>query len=749
MAVAEQVTSMDGVPCLSVIAPCFNEEGNIPSLVGRLHRALEKVAIPYELMLVDDGSSDDTWAVMQQAAAHDPRVRVLRHPANRGMYHAWLSGLQAAHGELVCIIDADLQNPPEAIGHLLDAYRQTPCHIVQGTRSSIEWDRDSRYIASRAFNAILNVAFGDSATDNKSGFVLGPRAVMLDVLSFRRSYAFPQSFIRVAARAKGYRVIEVETLFQPRVAGTSFLAARSRLLTYASAMRDVGTALGEFRRGEHHPVDVRPTQRKPSLSVDPESPVRFPREPLRARVRRRAYFATMPMHAWLIRPRVRKIYDELRSTQWLSAAELDSLQVERLQRLLWHSYVHVPYYRRVMLSAGVSPADIRSLNDLQRIPLLSKADVTENVYFDLFSATHSKRDMHKISTSGSTGQPFVTYADRQQLEIRFATTLRALEWTGWRWGDRQVRLWHQKIGMTRSQVVRERIDAWFMRRTFVPAFELSEAGLADFVDLLNQKRPALLDGYAESLNFLAAYLDTGRILEFAPTGVLSSAQVLTSQTRRAIEGALGCRVFDKYGAREFSGIAYQCDSSDDHHVMDESYIVELLVEGRRARPGEVGEVVITDLNNFSFPLIRYRIGDLAVAVDETEPCACGRGLSRIGAITGRTQALVHCANGRWLPGGFFSHFFKDYPHLVALFQVVQEERAAFELRVVRGDHWTEAGWADLLDGLRAFVGDTRIEVEFVDEIPLLATGKRTPVVSKVRVDFQELHAPVESVGRGT
>ena len=110
--------------------------------------------------------------------------------------------------------------------------------------------------------------------------------------------------------------------------------------------------------------------------------------------------------------------------------------------------------------------------------------------------------------------------------------------------------------------------------------------------------------------------------------------------------------------------------------MDESYIVELLVDDRPAKPGEIGEVVITDLNNFSVPLIRYRIGDLAMAVDETQSCPCGRYLSRIGRIEGRTHAIVYCANGTWLPGSFFLHFFKDYEHAIRFFQIQQEEKGS-------------------------------------------------------------------------
>jgi phenylacetate-CoA ligase len=358
---------------------------------------------------------------------------------------------------------------------------------------------------------------------------------------------------------------------------------------------------------------------------------------------------------------------------------------------------------------------------------------------DLFSIGHIKKEMHKIATSGSTGQPFVTYADRRQLEMRFATTLRALEWTGWKFGDRQLRLWHQRLGMSWSQAFKERFDALLLRRKFIPAFELTEQALEKLIQELNKFKPKLIDGYAESLNFLSMYLKNGGKMNFKPKGVMSSAQMLTSTTRNEIEEALGTKVFDKYGAREFSGIAYQCAFSADHHVMDESYIVEILSDGKPAKPGETGEIVITDLNNYSVPLIRYRIGDLAVAVDSTLKCACGRGLSRIGEIQGRTQALVYCTNGRWLPGTFFAHFFKDFDNIVLFFQVIQEDKNGFTLKIVKGGHWNKESWEKLISNLREYIADTPVNVDFVESIPLLKTGKRTPVVSHLKIDFQTIN----------
>jgi phenylacetate-CoA ligase len=173
--------------------------------------------------------------------------------------------------------------------------------------------------------------------------------------------------------------------------------------------------------------------------------------------------------------------------------------------------------------------------------------------------------------------------------------------------------------------------------------------------------------------------------------------------------------------------------------MDESYILELLTDGRPTEPGEIGEVFITDLNNFSVPLIRYRIGDLAAAVGESEPCPCGRSFSRIGRIEGRTQAIVHCADGTWLPSALFLHFFKEHEYAIRHFQVHQETPGEFTLKIVKGRQFTDAALREILDELFEYTGtQTRIDVEFVDEIPMVRTGKRSPVVSTVGQDFQEV-----------
>jgi phenylacetate-CoA ligase len=261
----------------------------------------------------------------------------------------------------------------------------------------------------------------------------------------------------------------------------------------------------------------------------------------------------------------------------------------------------------------------------------------------------------------------------------------------------------------------------------------------ELVEQLKRFRPVLIDGYAEIFNFLAHYARKRGITGLAPRAIMTSAQIMPPQVRDVIEKTFQTSVFDKYGSREFSGIAYECDHHQGHHIMAESYIVEILKDGGPAKPGELGEVVITDLNNYAVPLVRYRIGDLAVATDPNETCSCGRGLPRIGRVEGRAQAIVFCANGTWLPGTFFAHFFKDYDFAVRQYQVVQREKNAVVVKIVPESGWSKAAEDEIVGGLRRFMGEAMgIAVELVEQIPMVRTGKRTGVVSHLQFDFQEL-----------
>jgi phenylacetate-CoA ligase len=718
-------------PELSVIAPCFNEELNVGELTRRVLGVFERGQIAGELILVDDGSKDGTRATILALEAAQPGVVVGRfHEQNRGIAGGWKTGVAAARAPVVAVIDSDLQYQPEDLLRLWRALFEYNVDVVQGWRSAVGRERGARYNLSRGLNVLLNATFGMSLKDNKSGFVMCAKEVMEDLLTYRGSYRYWQSFIMVAAHAKGYSYREIETLFENRRAGKSFLDGTA----YRAAARslvDVGKATWEYRLKRRAP-DVADQFLRRTKPLD-----RTPPRSVASELHWKGYLAVFDQTHWMITRDVERYFESLQKTQWLSPSQMRDLQDEKLRRLVRHAYRNVPYYRERMQEARLRPQDIRTQQDLHKLPFLTKADVRARLYFDILSENHDKSQVLKITTSGSTGEPFVCYADRAQLEFRWAATLRSQEWTGYQFGDPCVRLWHQTLGMSRQQAMMEQLDAWLTRRKFIPVFEMSEDRLDAMMREIIEHQPVLMDGYAEALDFLAHYLAAKGNVRVRPKALMSSAQSLPDTSRKVIEEAFGCRVFDKYGSREFSGIAYECDAHAGHHVVGEGYIVEVLRDGRPALPGETGEVVITDLNNFCLPFIRYRIGDLAVATDPSLQCRCGRGLPLVGNIEGRVQSIIQGTDGRYVPSTFFAHYLKEFDHAIVRFQVVQERRGGMTFKIVKGGRYSDDILQEILGTFRTYLGhDFAVEVEFVDNVEMVRTGKRLASVSRLDIDFQ-------------
>lgn len=238
-------------PELTVVAPCYNEELNVDALCARTLAVFDAMPIPVELVLVDDGSRDDTWGRISAAMAADPRVRGVRHPKNRGIVGGWLSGLEHARAPLVCLIDSDLQNRPEDIPRLHATYVAEQPDMVQAVRHS--QGSLNRLAFSKGLNLLLNVTFGMHLRDNKSGFILCRREVLADILADAPGYRYFQSFIGVAAGARNLRVAEIDTVFEARTAGESFLSGFPALVSLRIVKELMRYRLATLRRRRSKP----------------------------------------------------------------------------------------------------------------------------------------------------------------------------------------------------------------------------------------------------------------------------------------------------------------------------------------------------------------------------------------------------------------------------------------------------------------------------------------------------------------
>lgn len=235
------------MPRLSIIVPCFNEEFSLPVLMKRSEPVINLAFNgDAEVIAVDDGSTDQTWKVLNELTEIYSFLIIKRHTDNRGLPEAWKTGAEAARSEVICTLDADLQYRPEEIERLYRARSEQGVDILQGSRM---WSRrftDSRFMLSCGLNFLLNGLFGMSLDDNKSGFLICDRRHFLALLQESSQFKYFQTLIMVAARMRGLSYSSLPTPFDERAAGQSFLGSLPLKVTLGVA-RDLGRAFFRYR----------------------------------------------------------------------------------------------------------------------------------------------------------------------------------------------------------------------------------------------------------------------------------------------------------------------------------------------------------------------------------------------------------------------------------------------------------------------------------------------------------------------
>ena len=333
---------------------------------------------------------------------------------------------------------------------------------------------------------------------------------------------------------------------------------------------------------------------------------------------------------------------------------------------------------------GWCPRIIETLPDLARFPLLERTTAQTTVVER--TASWPAVAVTK-TTSGSTGQPLEVRFSAESRHWRDATRLRGFAWGGYRLGHKAMHLWGvPAIPPSRLMRAKIALDHLLRRDVYASCMVRSEAALADMVRLIETERPNVLCGYAQALADLARYVNRHDLRTWATIPVIYGAERLWEHDRADLARAFGPAVFETYGCREFMLMGMECEAHDGLHESAENLIVEIVIREpdgtvRAARPGEQGEVAVTDLHNLACPFIRYLTGDLATARAQA-PCGCGRTLPRFGAIEGRVTDTMRDADGNPVEGILFNILFLAMAKHTRQFQAVQRPDRSLVLKVV-------------------------------------------------------------------
>lgn len=419
----------------------------------------------------------------------------------------------------------------------------------------------------------------------------------------------------------------------------------------------------------------------------------------------------------------------LERSQWLTRAEVEQLQVDKLTQLLRCAKANSPWHADRLGNANIDPdAGEVSLAYLRRLPTMTKQDARENG--DRIAWRSAPGGAFKYNTGGSSGQPLIFYYGRWRQASDAAGRIRARRWWGVDVGEREVYLWGAPVELNstdRIKTIRDRL----LNQLVLNAFEMSPCQMDDYVGAIRAFRPKCVYGYASSVALLAAHAYE-RGLDLRVPGlrvVCTTGEPLYPHQREMIGRVFGAPVANEFGSRDIGFTAHETPQRQ-MLLMSESIILEVLREdGSPAAPGETGEAVMTGLCSEAQPFIRYRTGDMVKLSDV--PCKEGRGLHVIEEVLGRSTDFIVRNDGTIMHALAVIYVMRAVEG-VGEFKIVQHAAERIEVQVVPDDVWSDDAKLRIEGGLRSRLGeDVMVDIRLMETIPAEASGKHRYVVSHV------------------
>lgn len=419
------------------------------------------------------------------------------------------------------------------------------------------------------------------------------------------------------------------------------------------------------------------------------------------------------------------LLQQVRKNQWLKPSELEELQNKKLRAMVKHAYDNTELYHYKFKNAGIRPEDIKTVNDLKKVPFTTK----EELRMQPLEARISKNlDLSKCSvteTSGSTGIPLKIVYDKVADDFSKAVNLRSHVENGLK-----IRSKWAVFGDPHHY----KKPRWFQKlRVFNPVQISVFESIDKQIDTLTKFKPEVLDGYTSSIRLLAEAIEKNNIKGINPKVIFGTSELLDPETRKYINSVFNVEMIDHFGCVELNRTAWECSEHAGYHIDVDSVVMEFVENGEHVSPGERGEIVYTGLYNYSMPLIRYEIEDIGIPSDES--CSCGRGLPLMKLIEGRSDSFMQVPDGRIFSPIIWTLIIRKIPGVGQL-KAIQEKKDLIRILLVKSHEFSENTIDQVECDVKEVMGqEINVKVEIVDEIPKDKSGKVRAAVSNVNISW--------------
>ncbi|PWU19382.1 MAG: hypothetical protein C5B50_06690 [Verrucomicrobia bacterium] len=419
-----------------------------------------------------------------------------------------------------------------------------------------------------------------------------------------------------------------------------------------------------------------------------------------------------------------------RYTREYEAGAGEQVTTVALLKLLRHCRKRVPYYANLLSKIPDQRLAQEPRASLQNLPLLTKEIIRSN-FNSLRSDDNAKRNCQVNTSGGSTGEPVQLIQDDEYRDASAAVRLLSQRQLGCEVGQPLVRLWGSERDLeagTKSK--KARFFNWLTNSMSLNAFHMTPSDMRTFIEVFNRVRPRLIVAYAQAIYELAQFVEQNQIAVEPQRAVLSSAGTLYGFMRQKISKVFGCEVYNLYGSREVSDIAWELPSLNGLWVPPWANFVEIVDDDGNSVPaGSEGNIVVTCLTNYAMPLLRYWIGDRGTLLPVNAAC---KGSQVLGHVSGRTVDVFRRSDRTLVDGEYFTHLLYFRPW-VRKFQVVQKDHAHVLFKVVSANGKPpQAELEEIAARSRLTMGGgCRVDFEFVDELPAPPGGKFRYTISEV------------------
>lgn len=412
----------------------------------------------------------------------------------------------------------------------------------------------------------------------------------------------------------------------------------------------------------------------------------------------------------------RKMLKQLNRSQYYTLEQLELLQNKELQKLVKHCFKNVPYYTELFNRLQLKPEDIRTKNDLIKLPYLDKRIVKEN--FNKLTATNIPKIVAaKAETSGTTGTPSLFLRDYSSINFENAAL--------WRFRKAAIGKGTKRVILRGDIIVPvDKVTPPFWKsyplnkELYMSSYHINYKNAAIYFDKMSEFGAEEIYAFPSSVYLLAKYFkDLGK--KFKLKAVFTSSENISSKQRKLIEDVFMCRIFDWYGQVERVSAIGQCEKGT-YHIIEDYSITETV------QTDNGFELVGTSLHNYIMPLLRFKTGDL-VNLSQSK-CTCGRNFRSITKIQGRCLEYILTPDGNKIPLFLVTDSI-DFEDNVSEAQFIQEKKGELIINIVKDDKYSEKDKLKIIRSIKEHASaDMLVVINEVNSIPRGANGK---VVSSI------------------